>query len=84
MDDEARTAIASRQTTVSVYEAAIMLGVSSLDIYDSIDCGEIYAVRVGSRWTIPTAELERLLKHSLAQEEIDWAMRVARIKYRTR
>jgi excisionase family DNA binding protein len=47
--------------TVSVDEAAIVLGVSRGTAYDAVERGELPSIRVGRRIRVPTASLARLV-----------------------
>jgi excisionase family DNA binding protein len=47
--------------TVNVPEAAKLLGISERSAYEAVRRGEVPAVRVGGRWLVPRAALERLL-----------------------
>ena len=73
---------AARQPVVSAYEASALLNCSLVHIYNSIERGDIFATQLGKRWTIPVAEIERIIGHQLPQETIDWGKQAARIRYR--
>lgn len=47
--------------TLTVAEAAPILGVSRNSLYEAVRRGEIPALRVGSRWLLPTAAIRSLL-----------------------
>ena len=49
------------QATVTVDDAARIIGISRGSMYRAIDRGEIPIVRVGKRVLIPTATLRRML-----------------------
>jgi excisionase family DNA binding protein len=49
------------RTTITVPEAAEILGVSRSTIYRAIKAGTFPVVQIGSRVVIPTAALARLL-----------------------
>jgi excisionase family DNA binding protein len=51
--------------TVTVAEAATVLGVSRRLVYDAISRGELSAITIGRRLVIPRASLEQLLGQSL-------------------
>ena len=48
--------------TMTVTEAAKVLGVSRNKAYQAARCGEIPTIKIGSRILIPRAALERLLQ----------------------
>jgi excisionase family DNA binding protein len=59
----------SRRATFSVDEAAKYLGLGRVATYEAVRKGEIPAVRVGKRWLVPKAALEKMLlegKHVVA------------------
>ena len=45
---------------VSVEQAAHYIGLGRSSMYKAVAAGQIKAVRVGSRWLVPVAEIERL------------------------
>lgn len=47
--------------TVTVEEAAQMLGISRSSAYECVHRGELRALRLGRRLVVPRAELEELL-----------------------
>lgn len=47
--------------TLSVDEAAALLGISRAHAYRLIEQGEIFCIRLGARIRIPRAEIERLV-----------------------
>ena len=52
--------------TISVDEAARMLGIGRTLAYEAVRAGELPAVRIGSRWLIVLAALEELLADQVA------------------
>jgi excisionase family DNA binding protein len=62
LTERAHTAVVSGRTaTVSVAEAAEILGIGRSLAYDAVRTGRIPALRIGRRWLIPRAALDRLL-----------------------
>ena len=55
--------------TVSVEEAAVMLGISRAKAYECARQGELPALRFGRRIVVPLAELTRLLGSVGAEDE---------------
>jgi excisionase family DNA binding protein len=55
--------------TVSVEEAAAMLGISRAKAYECARQGEIPSLRFGRRVVVPLAELERMLGSAIAEDE---------------
>jgi excisionase family DNA binding protein len=53
--------IATDRLTVTVPEAARLLGVSRMSAYSAVRTGEIPSIRIGRRVLIARAALERLL-----------------------
>jgi excisionase family DNA binding protein len=49
--------------TITVPQAARLLGVSRAAAYTAIQRGEVPALRIGHRLVVPTADLRRLLGH---------------------
>jgi len=47
--------------TITVEEAARLLGIGRQTAYRAVWSGQIPAIRLGTRWVIPRAGLERLL-----------------------
>ncbi len=47
--------------TISVEEAAALLGISRNTAYEAVRRGEIPSIRIGKRFLIPAAALERML-----------------------
>ena len=50
-----------QRLTMTVEEAAVVLGISRATAYDAVSRGEIPCIRIGSRILIPKVALERLL-----------------------
>jgi len=48
--------------TMSVDEAALVLGISRGSAYEAVKRGELPAIRLGKRIVVPRAALERLLE----------------------
>ena len=48
--------------TVSVDEAAVRLGLGRNSVYEAVRNGQIPALRIGKRWLVPIAVLDRMLK----------------------
>lgn len=48
--------------TVTVDEAARRLGLGRNATYEAVRKGEVPAIRIGKRWLVPTAALDRMLK----------------------
>ena len=62
-----RTAIAEGTTvterqTFTVEEVRAVLGLGRNAVYEAVRRGEIPAIRIGGRWLVPRASLERLLR----------------------
>ena len=51
----------SKAATISVDQAAVRLGIGRNQAYEAVRRGDIPAIRVGARWLVPMAALERLL-----------------------
>ncbi len=49
------------QLTYSAEQVAVMLGMSERHIYGALQRGELPGFRVGHRWAIPKAAIDRLL-----------------------
>lgn len=49
------------QPTLTVVEAAALLGVGRDSLYAAIDRGEVPSLRIGRRLVVPTAALRRLV-----------------------
>jgi excisionase family DNA binding protein len=47
--------------TLSVEDAAVRLGIGRNQAYEAVKAGTIPSLRVGRRWLIPRAALDRLL-----------------------
>jgi len=52
----------AHKRTISVEEAAIVLGIGRCTAYEGIHTGQIPSIRIGKRILIPVEQLERLLK----------------------
>jgi excisionase family DNA binding protein len=56
--------------TTSIVEVAKRLGIGRNQAYEAAHRGQIAAIKIGSRWLVPTAALERLLSgESLGKSE---------------
>lgn len=55
------TTITTPARTISVEEAAQLLGISRPTAYQAVRTGDLPAIRVGKRWLIPRSRLEALL-----------------------
>ena len=51
----------SYRQTLSIEEVASILGLHRLTVRAAIDRGDIHAIRIGRRYLIPKASLEKLL-----------------------
>jgi excisionase family DNA binding protein len=51
----------SERLTISVEEAAVMLGISRTSAYEYVRIGQLPAIRMGRRILVPVAAIERLL-----------------------
>jgi excisionase family DNA binding protein len=51
----------TERRTVSLDEAAKILGISRGHAYAMAKKGELPTIRIGTRWLVPAAKLERLL-----------------------
>jgi excisionase family DNA binding protein len=49
------------RATLTVDEAGTLLGLSRSTAYRAVQAGQLPAIRVGRRWLIPRAAIERLL-----------------------
>ena len=47
--------------TVSVDQAAKILGIGRSAAYEGVKTGDIPAIRVGGRWLVPLAALDKML-----------------------
>ena len=56
--------------TRTVPEAATLLGIGRNAAYEAVRNGEIPAIRIGKRWLVPVAALERLLQAQDPQSPI--------------
>ncbi len=52
--------------TTTIVEAAKRLGIGRNQAYEAAARGEIPAIRVGTRWLVPTAALDRMLSGEAA------------------
>ena len=59
-----------QRQTVSVEEAAAMLGLARPTVYAAVKRGEIPAVRIGDRVLIPKAALRRMLHNAGGTGEV--------------
>ena len=50
-----------KKQTVTVAEASRRLGLGRNATYEAVRKGEVPAIRIGKRWLVPTAALDRLL-----------------------
>lgn len=50
-----------KRPTITVKEAAALLGISERSAYDSVHRGEIPVIRLGRRMTVPTVLILRML-----------------------
>jgi excisionase family DNA binding protein len=57
--------------TLSVSEACQLLGISRGSLYQGIHSGEIPSFRVGHRYVIPRAPLERILDATTSYKQKD-------------
>ena len=60
-EDTTTLAAAAERLTMTVEEAAELLGISRNSAYEAVRRGEIPSVRLGRRILIPTEQLRRLL-----------------------
>ncbi len=59
---------AHRRSTLTVEEAAEILGLSRAFTYEAVNRDEIPSIRIGHRILVPKVALERLLKSADAQQ----------------
>ncbi len=52
----------TERQTFTIEEARAILGLGRNATYEGVRSGEIPAVRIGGRWLVPKASLERLLR----------------------
>jgi excisionase family DNA binding protein len=52
----------ARQEITSIEEVAKRLNVGINQVYRACNRGELPAIRIGRRWLVPTAALDRLLR----------------------
>lgn len=57
--------------TVTVTQAARMLGISRGSAYEAVRTGELPVLRIGKRLLVSRAALERMLEHEVAAPEVD-------------
>ena len=55
------------RTTLTVEEVAEVLGISRWSAYEAVNKRQIPVVRVGRRWIVPRAALEKMLDVTVAQ-----------------
>ena len=48
--------------TITVSQAALMLGISRGSAYEATRTGQLPAIRIGKRWLIPVKALEQMLQ----------------------
>ena len=48
--------------TITVSQAALMLGISRGSAYEATRTGQLPAIRIGKRWLIPVKALEQMLE----------------------
>jgi excisionase family DNA binding protein len=53
-----------QKQTISIDEAAKVLGIGRNKAYEAAHCGEIPTIRIGKRLLVPLAALERMLQGS--------------------
>ena len=53
-----------KRATLTIAEAAEVLGISKSLAYKQADEGKIPTIRLGDRWVVPRAQLERLINGS--------------------
>ena len=49
------------QVTISVEEAAVLLGLGRSTAYNAVRNGSLPAVKIEGRWLVPTAKLRKML-----------------------
>ena len=52
----------NERKTVTVEEAARILGVSRGHAYEAVSTGQIPGIRIGKRWLVPRASLDKMLE----------------------
>ncbi|HEY7066803.1 MAG TPA: helix-turn-helix domain-containing protein [Chloroflexota bacterium] len=62
--DSSRTAQPVERQTLTVEETARVLGISRTSAYAAAKRGELPTVRIGRRYVVPRAALERLLSQT--------------------
>jgi excisionase family DNA binding protein len=58
----------AQRLTMTVEEAAVVLGISRASAYQAVSRGEIPCIRIGRRILVPKVALERLLESAAADE----------------
>lgn len=53
--------VTAKRATLTIAEAAQVLGISKSLAYKQADEGKIPTIRLGDRWVVPRAQLERLI-----------------------
>ena len=56
--------VTAKRATLTIAEAAQVLGISKSLAYKQADEGKIPTIRLGDRWVVPRAQLERLINGS--------------------
>ncbi len=59
--DISRSEPTAHRLTVSVAEAAAILGIGKSAAYEAVHSGDIPSIRVGRRWLVPRAALDQML-----------------------
>ncbi len=62
MSLEHAPSMSGKARTISIAEAAEIMGVSSATAYEAARKGQIPTIRMGRLWRIPLAALERMLE----------------------
>jgi len=62
----------------STSEAAKILGISRIAVFNRVKKGKLRAIRIGRNWAIPKEELENTLRRPLSDEEKDILQRGVR------
>ena len=57
----------NERQTLKIEEAAKVLGISRNTAYDAVKSGQLPTVRIGRRFLVPKAALERLLMKATGQ-----------------
>jgi len=58
-----------QRATITVEEAARILGISRGSAYEAVRRGDIPTIRIGKRLIVPVAALERMLSSAGGEEE---------------